>query len=75
MIRNEPLLTAAFIGSFVIALLNLLLVFGVPLNDEQVQAIQALVGIAAPVVIGLIARRYVFGPVTVEHERRERHGH
>lgn len=72
---NQPVLTAAFIGSFVITLLNLLVVFGVPLNDEQVQAIQALVGIAAPVVIALIARRYVYGPETVERERRQRHGH
>lgn len=73
--RNQPVLTAAFVGSFVIALLNLLVVFGVPMSDEQVQAIQAFVGIVAPVVIALIARRFVYGPETVRRERRERHGH
>jgi cadmium resistance protein CadD (predicted permease) len=73
--RNQPLLTAGVIGSVVVALINLLFAFGVPITPEQSQAIIGFVGVIAPIAVALIGRQFVYGPETVKRERRQRHGH
>ena len=73
--KNEPVRKTAIIVSVVGATITLLLAFGVPLTDEQVQAIQGLVIVVAPLIVGEIARRRVDGPETKQANLRRYHGH
>lgn len=75
MRRKEPAITTAVIASITGALLALLLSFGLPLTDDQIQAIQGLIIVVSPLVVGIVTRRIVYSPDTVRKERRERHGH
>lgn len=75
MRRKEPAITTAVIASIAGALLALLLSFGLPLTDDQIQAIQGLVIVVSPLVVGIVTRHIVYSPDTVAKERRERHGH
>lgn len=57
--NREPLITVASITAAVVAVLSLLTAFGMPLTDDQRQAILGVVAVAAPLVVGLVARAKV----------------
>lgn len=54
---GEPILTTASLTAIIIAVIALLVAFGIPLTDDQQKAIIALVGVIAPFVVWAIARR------------------
>jgi uncharacterized protein YacL len=56
-VTNEPVLTATTIGAVVGAFLALLIAFGAPIGNEQVQAILTFVGVLAPVVLSAVYAR------------------
>lgn len=64
---KEPLLTIGTIGSLIAASVVLMRSFGVPLTDDQASAINAFVAIAAPIVIALIGRSFVFSPNSAQN--------
>lgn len=64
--QTEPLVTIGTIGSLVAALIVLLRSFGVPLTDDQSDAINQFVAIAAPIIIALVGRQFVFSRSTVD---------
>lgn len=53
--KNTPILTTTAITALVSAILVLLSAFGVPITEDQQSAINGLVAIVAPLVIGLVA--------------------
>lgn len=55
---GEPILTTASITALVVAVIAVLVAFGIPLTQEQQTAIIALVGVVAPFVVWAIARRF-----------------
>lgn len=57
--KTEPVVTVASITAAVAALIGVLVAFGVPLSDDQQKALLALVGVVAPLVTAVIARRKV----------------
>lgn len=57
--KREPVLTVGGIGAAAAAVLALLVAFGVPLTDDQQTAILGVVAVIAPVVVAVIARRFV----------------
>lgn len=57
--KREPVLTVGGIGAAAAAILALLVAFGVPLTDDQQTAILGVVAVAAPVIVAVIARRFV----------------
>lgn len=61
--KSEPVITVASLTAFVAAVLAVLAAFGLPLTDDQQKAILGLVAVVAPVVVGVLARRFVT-PVT-----------
>lgn len=63
---REPLAIVGTIGSLVTAFIVLMQSFGIPLTDEQSTAITNFVAIAAPIVVALIGRQFVFSPNTTE---------
>lgn len=56
---NEPVWSVAGITAVVAAVVALLAAFGVPLSDEQVQAVLGLVAAAAPLVVAYFSRKRV----------------
>lgn len=56
---DQPVLTAAGLQAVVVALFGVLVVFGVPITDEQQLAILKLYGVAAPLSFALWVRRKV----------------
>lgn len=56
---REPVLTAASIVAAATAVLAVLAAFGLPLTAEQQAAVLGLIGVAAPYVVALLARRKV----------------
>lgn len=62
---REPVVTVAWIGSAVAAVLTLLVAFGVDMTKEQTAAVLGLVAVAAPVVAGYVARRWAYAPATM----------
>lgn len=57
--KREPLLTIGTITSVLAAVLTLVVAFGVPLTDVQVQALLGLTAALAPVIVALLARSRV----------------
>lgn len=57
--KNEPAITVGSITAVVAALLALLVAFGLPLSNDQQQAILGFVSVAAPVVAAVLIRRKV----------------
>lgn len=53
--KNKPILTTTVITALVSAILVLLTAFGVPITEDQQSAINGVVAIVAPLVIGLVA--------------------
>jgi hypothetical protein len=68
----EPLLTVGTVASAVVALLGLLVAFGLKLSDRQQSVVLGVVAVVVPVVVGVIARRKVFSPATVAKMFRAR---
>lgn len=56
---NEPLITAALITAIIAGLVTLLRAFGVPITQEQQDAINQFMAILAPLVVAAVARQYV----------------
>lgn len=57
--NSEPLVTIGMIAAVVGSLIALLRAFGVPITDDQQDAINQFLIAAAPIAVALIARRYV----------------
>lgn len=64
---KEPLLTIGVIGSLVTSAIVLLQSFGVPITDAQSTALNNFVAIAAPLVIALVGRSFVWSPSSVQN--------
>lgn len=56
---REPLITTGTITAAVVALIALLVAFGLDLTDDQVSAILGVIAVAAPIVVALAARSKV----------------
>lgn len=54
--RREPLITVATITAAVTAVLGLLVASGVDVSDDLQKAILGVVAVAAPLVVGFLAR-------------------
>ena len=65
--QREPLAIVGTIGSLIGAFIVLMQSFGIPLTDEQSTAINNFVVIAAPILVALIGRQFVFSPNTTEN--------
>lgn len=70
--RTEPVVTAGSISALVSAVLALAVVLGLSLPEGFEAALLAVIAAAAPLVAGLIARRYVTPNGSVVE--REDHG-
>lgn len=57
--QKEPVLTGATVLSLVTAIIGLLTAFGVDITADQKAAILTVVGIVAPIVVGLVVRSKV----------------
>jgi hypothetical protein len=57
--NTEPAAVIGTATAVVAALIALLVSFGVDISDDQQNAILALVGVAAPIVAGVLIRRKV----------------
>lgn len=55
----EPALTVGTVSALVSALLALLVAFGIDIPEDVQTGILAVIATAAPIVAGIIARRYV----------------
>lgn len=66
--RTEPVVTVATITAVAAAVIAVAVAFGAPITDDQQKAILAFVGVAAPLVAGIIARRHVT-PVAPTHRK------
>lgn len=55
--KTEPIITVAGVTSGAAAIIAVLVSFGVPLTDEQTQAVLGLVAVAAPLVV-IVARKW-----------------
>lgn len=62
---REPLVTVSVVTGLATGVLAVGVAFGLPLSDDQQAAILGLVAVAAPVAVGLLARRKVFSPASV----------
>lgn len=62
---EEPALTVGAITAFASAVLSALVIFGLDISDAKVQAVLAIVTIAAPLVAAWFTRKKVFSPATV----------
>jgi hypothetical protein len=67
---NEPVITAVSISAIVSAALGLLIVFGIDIKQDQVEAILAFVGVVAPLVVGALVARSKVTPVRKLRERQ-----
>lgn len=56
---KEPLITIGMITATLAALITLLRAFGVPITNEQQDALNQFLVVAAPIVVALVARQYV----------------
>lgn len=62
---HEPLTSRALVVAVVGAVLALLVAFGVPISDDQRQAVLGVVLVVAPLVLAWWARNHVYSPATV----------
>lgn len=63
--QSEPLLTVGTITGFAVALVTLLIAFGIHLTGDQRTAILGVVAVAAPFVTAVVGRTKVYSPRTV----------
>lgn len=59
MNNTEPLITTAVITAIIAALITLLKAFGVPITEDQQNAINQFLVVLAPLIVAGIARVYV----------------
>lgn len=65
---KEPLLTIGLVASAIGSFVVLMQAFGVPVTNEQSDAVQNFVTIAGPLVLALIGRQFVFSKDTTERK-------
>lgn len=65
---NEPAVTGGSVVAVVTALLALVVAFGVPITDQQREAILAVVGVVAPLAVALLVRKHVTPTAKVEDQ-------
>ena len=61
-IQSEPLLTVGSLTALVAAGLIFMKTLGVPITDDQQEAVRNLVAVLAPLILAGIARQLVFSP-------------
>jgi hypothetical protein len=64
MPSREPLITASLIVAAISAVIVSLRAFGVPITAEQEDALVKLAAIIAPLVLGFVARQFVWSPAS-----------
>ena len=64
---REPLAIVGTIGSLIGAFLVMMQSFGIPITDAQSDAINNFVVIAAPIIVALIGRQFVWSPNSVDN--------
>jgi uncharacterized membrane protein YoaK (UPF0700 family) len=70
--KTEPAIILGAITTGVTAIIGLLVVFGIPLSEDQQKAILTVVAALAPIALGLITRRFVYSPATYETDTAPR---
>lgn len=60
--NNKPVMTAGGVSAAVAALIALLVSFGLPISEDQTNAILGLVAVAAPLVTAYLTRHKVDVP-------------
>ncbi len=68
--RSEPAAIIGAITASASAILVLLRSFGVPLTEEQQQAINGFVAVLAPIIAAFVIRSFVFAPDTVAQREK-----
>lgn len=66
LLRTEPARLIGGIVAAVAAVVGLLVAFGVPVTDDQKEAILLVVSTVGPLVAGLVIRERVYAPATVK---------
>lgn len=56
---TEPVVTVGMVSALVAAILALLVAFGIDIPEDVQTGILGLIAVAAPIVAGVIARKYV----------------
>ena len=64
--QTDPARIVGQIGAVVVAVLALLVAFGVPISDGQREAILGIVAALAPIVVAELIRYHVFAPSAVD---------
>lgn len=64
--KTEPLITVGSITAVIAAALLLAKSFGIPVSDDQQQALVGFVAVAAPLVVAFVGRGLVFSPSTTQ---------
>jgi hypothetical protein len=59
IVKNEPVLSVAFIGAGALAVITLLTEFGLELTKGQTSALLGVVSFAATIIVALVARTKV----------------
>ena len=70
--KNEPVITVMSISALVSAALGLLVVFGIEISNEQVEAILGFVAVAVPLILGMLAARARVTPVGKPRPKRRK---
>jgi hypothetical protein len=65
-LQSEALVTVGSIGALVSAALVLARSFGVPINDDQQNALLGFVAVIAPFLVGIIGRQFVYAQDTTQ---------
>ena len=65
--QKEPLAIVGTIGSLIGAFLVMMQSFGIPITDAQSDAINNFVVIAAPIIVALVGRQFVWSPNSVDN--------
>ncbi len=63
--RTEPAVIVAATTAVAVAVVGLLVAFGVPMTEDQQAAVLGVVGALAPIVAGVVTRHFVYAPATV----------
>jgi hypothetical protein len=63
IMKREPVVTVMSISALVSALLYLLVTFGVPITNDQIEAILGFVAVSAPIGLGIWYTRSQVTPV------------
>lgn len=71
---EEPLITVGTLTTAAIAVLALIVAFGIDLDDDRQSAILGVVAVVAPLAVAVVGRFKVFSPYTVRRmlDKQER---